>query len=525
MKIKAALVALLILAIGLPAQAEEWSGQNGIGLRGPILIPLSPGSNYYLDYEPYRMGYDVTLDLKRGISPNLALNLTLGYTMLYDDSTATDDQNFTMPGSDDAQSKLTGMLIGLTANYYFRSEEKLQPYLMAGLGIDMWTVEDEAGEDPDLDFSDISAKVGVGVNYWLAENMAVDLQLKYTSAQGELSWDDDYDFREGFDLNFDNRPFTAYLEPSIGFSFYFGGGKDTDQDGVKDKKDACPMTPLGAIVDETGCPLDGDGDGVYDGLDMCAGTPQGAKVDNKGCPLDSDNDGVFDGLDQCPGTPEVAEVDDEGCPLDGDGDGVPDYQDKELDTPRGAKVDANGVGLDGDKDGVYDGLDKCTDTPMGAAVDPQGCAYDRDMDGVADSVDACLGTPRDVEVDSTGCPFVEKITETITLHINFASGSFEIAKRNQAELDSIALRIHAYPETEVEIHGFTDNMGAEDFNLELSQKRAEAVKDYLVSQGIEPDRMTAKGFGENPEYFIDTNDTPEGRWNNRRVEIKSVESD
>ena len=69
-------------------------------------------------------------------------------------------------------------------------------------------------------------------------------------------------------------------------------GKDSDQDGVADRRDHCPDTPLAARVDSQGCPIDSDGDGVYDGLDQCPKTPAGATVDAKGCPLDSDRDGV-----------------------------------------------------------------------------------------------------------------------------------------------------------------------------------------------------------------------------------------
>ena len=523
MKAKLLLLVFAALLTALPATAVEWNGQNGIGLRGPVFIPMARGTDFSLDHQPFMMGYDLALDLKRGISDRMAVNLTIGMANTYDDTTATDNQSTALNNSDNAYTKLKGMLFGLTGIYYFRAENPLQPYIMAGIGIDMWSLEKNEGGDS-YSVTDINAKLGVGVNYWLAENMAVDLQVKYTSGQGNLSSDDPPDFYTQDDwTNWNRRPFTAYLEPSIGFSYYFGGGKDTDKDGVKDKKDNCPGTPLGAMVDLAGCPLDGDGDGVYDGLDMCPDTPKGAKVDGKGCPLDTDKDGVFDGLDKCPNTPADVKVDPQGCAIDTDGDGVPDYKDKEVNTPSGAKIDADGVGLDGDKDGVYDGLDQCPDTPAGAAVDPRGCAYDRDQDGVPDSVDACLGTPRDVKVDSTGCPFVAKIIEKITLHIKFASGSFEIDKKSKAELDSIALRIYSYPETKVEIQGFTDNMGAEDFNLKLSEDRANAVKEYLVSKGIEPGRMTATGFGENPDYFIDTNDTPEGRWNNRRVDIKSVE--
>ena len=102
-----------------------------------------------------------------------------------------------------------------------------------------------------------------------------------------------------------------------GLTYGWGGKpKDTDLDGVPDKKDKCPGTPKGATVDATGCPTDADGDGVYDGLDQCPNTPKGATVDAKGCPTDSDGDGVMDGIDQCPNTPAGLKVDAMGCPIE-----------------------------------------------------------------------------------------------------------------------------------------------------------------------------------------------------------------
>ena len=92
--------------------------------------------------------------------------------------------------------------------------------------------------------------------------------------------------------------------------------RDTDGDGVPDRKDACPDTPRGATVDAKGCPKDSDGDGVLDGIDQCPGTAKGCAVDEKGCPKDSDGDGVCDGVDQCPETGPGLKVDAQGCPIE-----------------------------------------------------------------------------------------------------------------------------------------------------------------------------------------------------------------
>ncbi|HLQ58168.1 MAG TPA: thrombospondin type 3 repeat-containing protein [Gemmatimonadales bacterium] len=208
----------------------------------------------------------------------------------------------------------------------------------------------------------------------------------------------------------------THLVGSAGFAFFqpdVASGADADHDGVPDKRDACPDTPLGATVDSRGCPADADGDGVLNGIDKCPNTPTGAIVDATGCPHDQDGDGVFDGIDQCPNTPAGVTVDAKGCPLaaaapaglpDSDGDGVNDLLDKCPDTPVGAKVDASGCPIDSDHDGVWDGLDKCPDTPAGATVDATGCPHDQDGDGVFDGIDRCPDTVRGTPVDATGCP-------------------------------------------------------------------------------------------------------------------------
>ncbi len=229
-------------------------------------------------------------------------------------------------------------------------------------------------------------------------------------------------------------------------------------------------------------PLDGDGDGVMDADDQCPGTPPGVAVDSTGCPLDTDGDGVYDSFDRCPGTPQGAPVDASGCPLDTDGDGVYDYQDQCPATAAGVPVDKKGCPKDSDSDGVYDHLDKCPDTPAGLLVDKKGCPI------------------------------------SMTLAIEFDVNKSDIKPAHHAELAKGAAFIKKYSDRKILIAGHTDSTGSAAYNQDLSRRRAESVRNYLIEKfGIDGSRLHARGFGETAP--IASNNTAEGRQRNRRVEL------
>ncbi|MBQ7631909.1 MAG: OmpA family protein [Paludibacteraceae bacterium] len=348
---------------------------------------------------------------------------------------------------------------------------------------------------------------------------------------------------------------------ALGFSIVWGSNrKDKDKDGVWDKIDMCPNTPRGVAVDSVGCPLDEDHDGVPDYLDRCPGTPEAAigYVDSVGCPLDTDGDGVPDYLDECPNTPEAAygQIDSVGCPLDTDGDGVPDYLDECPGTPEAAwgKVDAKGCPLDTDGDGVPDYIDQCPGTPVEAygQVDTLGCPIDTDGDGVPDYKDECPGTPqaawghvdaRGCELDTDGdgvpdyldeCPTVPGLKENkgcpelkrevrnllkkAMQGIEFETGKATIKKKSYPLLNQIAKVFIENTNYNIEVQGHTDSTGKYEINKELSEKRANAVRDYLIEQGVDFQRLTAVGYG--PDVPIADNKTKAGRAKNRRVEFK-----
>ncbi len=257
---------------------------------------------------------------------------------------------------------------------------------------------------------------------------------------------------------------------------------------------------------------DSDQDGVLNNLDQCPGTPKGVSVDTKGCPLDADRDGVPDYLDKCPNTPLQVKVDTAGCPIDSDKDGVADYLDKCPNTPTGIAVNKNGCPVDSDADGVADYLDKCPNTPKGAPVDKQGCPLDSDKDGVADYLDQCPNTPAGVSIDKDGCP------TRLTLRIKFDNNSSQVSPVYHDELSEAAQCIKDYPGNEVLIYGHTDSKGAATYNQKLSENRASAVRNSLISQfDIAEKKLKIRGFGE--DLPVADNKTSEGRALNRRVEV------
>ena len=270
---------------------------------------------------------------------------------------------------------------------------------------------------------------------------------------------------------------------------------DGDGDGVFDRNDACEGTRLGALVDGRGCPTDRDSDGVPDGLDRCPNTVPGATPDQAGCSTDADGDGYLNGLDQCPDTPTGAVVDGTGCPSDEDKDAVLDGLDRCPQTPAGATVDQLGCPGDADGDAVFDGLDRCPDTRRGAVVDAAGCATE----------------PEPVPVDTTAERRIVLPGEVW----NFRQAV--LSPEAYPVLDSLAQALQADPAATAEVNGYAHDRLVPADNTRLSQRRAEAVRNYIIARGVPVTRVTAVGRGSQTLLVADT--TEAARVTNRRVEI------
>jgi outer membrane protein OmpA-like peptidoglycan-associated protein len=227
--------------------------------------------------------------------------------------------------------------------------------------------------------------------------------------------------------------------------------------------------------------------------------------------------------------------DGDGAPdPDNDGDGVPDVDDKAPMDPEdqdGFEDNDGKPDPDNDGDGILDGKDKAPNDPedMDGFEDEDGVPDpDNDGDGIADKDDKCPNQPETVNGydDEDGCPdtkpeiAVAKGAAIVLDGINFASGSSNVTSGSKSTLDKVVNTMRSNPELEIEIRGYTDNTGSLAGNKNLSQKRAESVRQYLIENGIDGTRVKAVGYG--PENPIAPNNTREGRAKNRRIEFFRV---
>ena len=352
--------------------------------------------------------------------------------------------------------------------------KKFRPYLFAGPGF----LADNAT-------SGLNFNLGLGSKYYISSGIALYVEAAYLNG---------IEATRGTETIRDN-----FIKATIGMEFDFGRMKDTDMDGITDKKDNCPSTPAGVSVDENGCPIDTDGDGIADYIDKCPNIEGLASL--KGCP-DTDKDGVTDEDDNCP---EVAGLKNlKGCP-DTDGDGIADKDDKCANTLKGYKVDATGCPIDSDKDGVVDAEDECP--TVAGPVDNKGCPVPVKV------VKKEIDKTQEVTIDQVEIQNI-KVTP-----VHFVSNKSYLTDYSKGILDKLVQTLNSNPDYNVNAHGYTDSQGSDELNIKLSQARITSVVEYLTSKGISTNRIISqKAFGKaNP---IATNETPEGRLLNRRVEFE-----
>ena len=347
---------------------------------------------------------------------------------------------------------------GAGATFNYAVSESVIPYLFGGVSYFYFDPKDKDGNNLNptiFSFSphELMFNGETGIKFLFSDNFGMNI------AAGVNYFNSDN--IDGYTLGTDND---IYFHALGGFSYYFGGVKDTDGDGISDQHDQCPDTPPMVTVDEFGCPIDSDRDNVPDYADDCPNTPVNIPVDVNGCPVDADKDGVPDYLDLCKDTPKGVLVDDRGCPEDGDDDGIPDFK------------------------------DLCPNTPVGTEVNKWGCP-----------IDEVIYEP------------IKKTEFILSGGINFETGKAELLSAAYPELEKVLKVMKDYPDTKWKIEGHTDNTGNYNKNIELSRHRAQSAYNYFVSNGIDKSRLIINGYG--PDFPIADNNTETGRTLNRRVAI------
>jgi outer membrane protein OmpA-like peptidoglycan-associated protein len=373
------------------------------------------------------------------------------------------DANITIPDQDHLE-------LGVNFVTHFNPDGSFSPYVLAGAA---WLGTQTSANVTD---NRPAGSLGAGVT-WRMGSTALSLRAEYRARVA---------FRS--ESNLTDRIAT------LGVQYAFGQEPlpvaDRDRDGVADIIDECMDSARGAAVDSAGCELDSDSDGIVDGKDICPETPIGTRVDSVGCDVDADRDGVLDRDDACPNT-------------------VP-----------GTPVDIYGCSADTDVDGVLNHLDQCPNTAAGNEVDDVGCALngDQDGDGVTNQADQCPNTTAGVRVDVNGC----QIMNIIELRgVTFATNSDRLLAGAEQVLSDAIDTLMQNPDMIVEVAGHSDSDGNDILNLGLSDRRANTVRDYLINGGVNPDNITARGYGE--AQPISDNNTAEGKAENRRVELRVMQ--
>lgn len=483
-------IAALLVINALFMSAQNKDKKIGIQLGGGINQSYSDIGNGFFNFDKALYGFG---KLNLGLYLNKSFDLNLGGTYGETGYYTADSSNLNMLGRM-GQGQLA-LKYKFANGYILKETSIIQPYLyISGGAANFADVPSYVNRIKNGTFA--TANAGAGFNIMLTKNVYLTYNMGYI-------WN-----------NTDQLDFTTKasneqnLQHSLTIGFNLGKPKDDDKDGIPNKLDKCPSTPEHVSVDLQGCPVDKDKDGIADYQDKCPDIAGVASLN--GCP-DKDNDGITDAEDQCPDVAGITAL--KGCP-DADGDGITDAKDK---CPN-EKGLANLEGCpDRDGDGIADKDDACPDVKGLTSLN--GC-IDTDNDGISDDKDACpkvAGTAA-----NKGCPEVKNEVKQLFAKaltgIQFESGKDVIKKSSFGILDQVVKVMIENPEYKLKIAGHTDNAGDDAKNMELSQKRADAVSKYLTTKGVDPKRIvSSKGYGETMP--IADNKTAAGKAKNRRVEF------
>ena len=468
-----------ILAIVLPllfvgaASGQVWVDDMALGAAIGVMQPSGGDESYE------GMGLTFGLRMKKPVTENVWVMLDYRHGETESGETPESAEFCTWGAADYLQTNWD--YIGLKANYEFSSDAEFIPYASFGLGMTMWKVQDwtdsqgtvPKGYDADgygdqpLSGTNLTASLGAGVEYFLSEKMSLDFSGTYSFLLQQDLDNVGFSSLPSYGEDFVDAN-SAMFEGSVALMFHFGA-TDCDEDGIFGSQDKCPREKEDhdGFEDEDGCPdPDNDMDGILD-------------VDDK-CPDDAED---FDGFE-----------DEDGCPdVDRDGDGIMDIDDACPDDPE-------------DLDGFED-ADGCPDP-------------DNDGDGVLDGADQCPDTPAGTIVDAVGCKKPEPKPELLAVMVNFALNSAVLDDVAKTRVDALIAFLLEDETVIIDIGGFASDEGTNEYNQALSERRAGAVRDYLIEKGVDGARVTVVGYGE--QQPLVPNDSEANRSQNRRAMVTPV---
>lgn len=472
------IILALIVLIQIPAGAQfkdrgaeiGMAGGGAIGLNEENHHPLNPNMRFFVAYPLFdRLQGEIGVGLIPMSAPSYATDL---------------------------------IPIDLRLRLALLPTDRWVPYLYAGAGMLNYDVGRTVGTDPDAELSGWAVHIPAG------------LGLLY---RPDDIWSFDFAFGGHYSLTDDLNPMLkedhdqkdGLLSMMLGVRHALGGESDADGDGLTNKFEKSIGTdPKNA---------DTDGDGLQDGAEYNQHKTDPLKAD-------TDGDGLKDGE-------EVNSYKTDPNKADTDADGLKDGEEVRTHNTNPLQADTDGDGLsdgaevmkhktdalkaDTDGDELSDGAEVNTHKtdPLKADTDGGSIADGAEVQRGSNPLEASDDVPKKVLK-------VEKGQKIVLEGITFKTASAEILPASEEILEQAYNTFKANPEIEVEIHGYTDNKGSRAYNMKLSQSRADAVKAWLANKGIDAKRITAKGFG--PDNPVASNDTEQGRQQNRRIEFVRV---
>jgi outer membrane protein OmpA-like peptidoglycan-associated protein len=500
-------VGLCVLMMSGNITAQDVGGRWAIGALGGGTIWIS-------DLNQVKFGGGGMLSIRYGVSQIFSVGFLGGFEVL------KAGQDPPLPGLAFTYLHVDAYPMALSGYLRFAPNSLVSPYFRFGAGMMFYTRKTANGAPApdDANHTTYIMPVGLGIEAFTSSHFVVDVDL------GATNFSDAVDLRE-------NTSPDGFLSARIGLH-WFPGSSDSDDDdhdgltnGEERRLGTDPHNP------------DTDGDGLSDGDEV-------RKYNTNPLRGDTDDDGLSDGE-------EVLKYHTDPTMYDTDGDGLSDGDEvlKYHTDPLRADTDGDGLSdgdeilryhtdplkVDTDGDGLSDGDEvlKYHTDPLKADTDGDGLSdgdevlkyhtdplkADTDGGSVNDGAEVLRGTnPLDPSDDViTGAIILERGKSLVLHGVTFVSGSAKLTRSSEEILERIFVALLIHADLKVEIAGYTDNVGTQLKNEQLSQRRADAVRTWLVAKGISAARLTAKGYGMRDP--VDTNLTLEGRSRNRRIEF------